>query len=129
MPNKFSVLVLFFTLVGCLQSNVNKILSPNLEVQFDKAITLKQAKAFTKFWQENGFVGKKQQVIKIQKEKSNFLICLIPTQTEKKHVLTFEEKLAIKPLQSGLANTVFGGVDVYLAYTDDHFQNPILILP
>jgi hypothetical protein len=122
---------------SCSPSKENTLLSPKLDLRFEKSISLDQARAFTKFWRENGFVGTEQQVIKLLKRKVKsktcIVVCLIPKLEKNTKLsdfsLTSEEITALQPLQQGLRLIVFKSQFVYLAYSDDHFQNPKLILP
>ena len=86
----------------------NRIDAKNLKVYFIEGVTKEEAIDFTKYWRDNGFVGEKEQVIRLDLyDNETIVVKLIEKELYHADPLTISEEALLQDIERDLNTYVF----------------------
>lgn len=124
MKSWIVISLLSFFLLCCGISMGNRIDNGNLSVYFLEGIPNEKAIAFSRYWQEQGYVGDRKQVIQLEKGEHNIVVKIIEREMFQEDGLTITEESMIQQIERNLKRDIFNQ-EVEVMITDNTFR-PIL---
>jgi hypothetical protein len=117
----FSLIVVFFLLLGCGIPMGDRIDSKNLQVYYLQGVTKETATDFARYWINNGFVGDRKQVIQVERENEVYTVKLIERSMYHQQPLSIDEQAKLQELKRNLELEVFHARTIIMI-TDNTFR-------
>lgn len=124
MRNLIVILFLPLFLIGCGVNMGDRIDNGNLSVFFLEAVNSDKAVEFAKYWEKNGFVGERKQVIQLENKEGIIYVNLIERKMYQEDGLTITEEAMLQDLGRDLKKDIFHK-ETIIVITDDTFR-PII---
>lgn len=120
--HKILFLGCFTLLMSCGVPLGDRVDSNNLSVYFEKGVSKEEAKGFSRFWQQQGFVGEEPQTIQLASEGKTIRVKLIEHEAYQNQPLSIKERALLSELERTIEREVFVGKSVEIVITDNTFR-------